>query len=423
MRSRPPESASFDWLDALRVRGVRLGLPPVRALCAELGDPQDAVPSILIAGTNGKGSVAAMIEAGLRRAGRRTGLYTSPHLRHVRERYRIRGQIPDDARIESALAQVREASERLEDPPTYFEATTAAAFVLFRSEGCDTCILEVGMGGRLDATNIVAMPTLSVITRITHDHMDELGTDLAGIAREKAGILRAGGRAVIGAQDEPAATALREAAESAGALLTPAEANARLVENPDRTLRLETPRHTLNGLRPSLAGAHQQENIQTAAAALLELEAADGVWSEEPYRAAVEDARLEGRLDWRLGDPDVLLDGAHNPSGARALADYLESEGIRPVLLFGCMRDKQFEEMLGALAPLCREIVLTAVENPRALDPVLLLAHTGDRLCSTARPVSDAFAVASARARALGVPLLVAGSLYLVGDVLELVST
>jgi len=399
---------------------MRLGLLPMRALCHRLGSPETRFRSILVAGTNGKGSVAAMLAAGLQAAGLKTGLYTSPHLVCVAERFRIDGGPPPPGALDRALLGVQRAAGELGDVPTYFETTTAAAFLLFAESGCEAAVLEVGMGGRLDATN-VAEPEISAVTRICLDHTAILGESLEVIAREKAGVMRAGRTVVAGLQEESADRALAGEARKIGARLVRAGEGAGFEER-EEGLTIRTPSRVYEGLRPALAGRHQWENALTAVRVLEELAGAGWPVGPEAVRAAVEGARLEGRLDLRPGDPPLILDGAHNPAAARALAAWLEEEDLRPVLLFACMEDKDAAGMLEALLPRCAGAVLTAFDSPRAAEPAALLelargiAPKGTDL--EAAPLSEAWPRARARARQAGRPLLAAGSLYLIGTLL-----
>jgi dihydrofolate synthase/folylpolyglutamate synthase len=401
--------------------GIKFGLETMRALLQALGGPERAFPVLTIAGTNGKGSVAAYTDSVLRASGIATGRYTSPHLVRVHERITVGGRDIDAADLDDAVAAVRDAAERLvaagmlRDHPTYFETLTAAALAHFRRSKVDVAVLEVGLGGRLDATN-ACDPVASAIVSVDFDHQEFLGGTLAAIAREKAGVLRAGRPTVVG----PMAAEPRGAIESeravTGARLVDAMDGVRIVDTGGR-LDVTTPAGTYRGLRP-LPGEHQRTNL-IVALRLLEC-ARESSLPVDP--GAVPDGiaatRWPGRLQEVPGDPPILLDGAHNAAGARALAAELRGRGPA-VLLFGAMADKDVAAMAEALFPLARAVVLTHVGMDRAAAPEELARRAGPRAEGAVHePDVEA---ALARARALARPdatVVVAGSLYLVGAVL-----
>jgi dihydrofolate synthase/folylpolyglutamate synthase len=321
---------------------MRLGLDPMREACARTGHPELAFPAVHVAGTNGKGSVSAMVEAVARAAGLRTGLYTSPHLCRFAERIRIDGEPVDDAVLDSVLERALSAGPDL----SFFETATLAAFFAFREARVDLAILEVGIGGRLDATNVIPPPRAAAITRIALDHTDRLGGTLVEIAREKAGIAKGGVEIVLGPMAPPVRAAIDEVAHANGAT-TVSVADAPLPA------------------RVGLAGAHQSENACIAAA----LGARIGA-SAAAIEQGIAGVRWPGRLE-RIGD--FLLDGAHNPDGAEALARHLRSLSIPPdrvVLVFGTLGDKDWVAMLDTLAPLAGTRFYVAPPASRsAVDP------------------------------------------------------
>ena len=399
---------------AQRVRfGVKFGLETMRALVAEMGHPERAYPSLLIAGTNGKGSVAAYCDAVLRASGLRAGLYTSPHLVHVRERIKVAGRPTSDLAFASALSAVRDAAKRLigrrvlAAHPTFFEVLTAAAFVHFRDERVDVAVLEVGMGGRLDATN-VAEPIASAIVSVDFDHEVYLGRTLAAIAREKAGVLRAGRATVIGPLRGDARRAIQARARALGARLVEAGSGA-------GRYRDITP----------LPGEHQRDNLAVAIRLLEQAKRAGLAVDLARVPEAVASTRWPGRLQRIPGDPAILLDGAHNPAGARALAAHL-ADGPPFVLVFAAMADKDVRGLAQALFPLASGIVLTAPRVSRAATPAALARRAGRLARGAVRQPSVARALARARrlARAHGpqTQVVVAGSLYLVGAILALLA-
>jgi dihydrofolate synthase/folylpolyglutamate synthase len=403
--------------------GVKFGLETIRALVSRLGHPERSYKTLLVAGTNGKGSVVAYLDSALRASGLKVGRYTSPHLVRVNERIAVGGREITDEAFESAVSAVREAAEALlragglASHPTYFEVLSAAAFVHFRRERVDVAVLEVGMGGRLDATN-VCDPLASAIVSVDLDHEAYLGTTLGAIAREKAGVLRAGRATVLGRLGREAMQEVAGRAREVGARLVPARAGVRVRRRPDG-LQIRTPLRSYRGIRP-LAGAHQTDN---ALVALRLLEQARAAGLDVDLAAATPGfsrTRWPGRLQWIPGDPPLLLDGAHNPAAARALASDLRSRG-RFVLLFGVMKDKDVEQLARTLFPLASEVVLTRPRVARAASPDEIAVRAG-RVAARARREGDT-RKALALARSLcprGRPVVVAGSLYLVGEVMRL---
>ncbi len=415
-------TADRAFLFALEQIGIKLGLDQIRALLSSLGNPERAFPSILVAGTNGKGSVAAMVERALRAAGLRTGRYTSPHLVHLEERFAIDGRSIEPETLDRLAARVRSASTRLDYPPTFFEATTALALEAFRDAGVDVAVLEVGLGGRLDATNVVD-PVAVAITLIDFDHEQYLGSTIEAIAAEKAGVIKPGALVVLGENPPAAASVVAAACTTAGADLVEATAGvttrARFADG-RATIDLTTPRGSYDSLIVGLRGRHQIANALTAIRLLEELDASGRLRiGPDAIRTGVERAEWPGRLEllpWRSGH--VLLDGAHNPSGARALARFLSETYRRPLpIVLGIMRDKQAGGMIEALRPVASQFVLTAAASPRALPAIDLAAQTSASAPDVQTETIEPPEAALARAAAFGDPVVVAGSLYLVGEI------
>lgn len=415
-----------EYLFSLEHVGIKLGLDQIRALLAQLDHPERDHPTIVVAGTNGKGSVVAMVERGLRAAGARTGRFTSPHLVALEERFAIDGQSVTPAALDAAAGRVRQAAGHLASPPSFFEATTAAAFEVFREHSIDIAVLEVGLGGRLDATNVTT-PVGVAITAIGLDHEAHLGHTLPAIAAEKAGVIGPESLVVL-ADNGPDVEAVVRATTDArsGRLLRARDDVSSSVSMAEgRTcLTLATPRHDYGAITLSLRGRHQVENAIVAARLLEEL-SADGVWQVAPeaVRTGLDAAVWPGRLDlrsWR-GVP-LLIDGAHNPSGASALAAYVLEVYGRPVpMVVAIMADKAIDDMIRALGPAASSIVFTAPASPRAAAPATLAARAAFVMpavpvTTTDRPM-DALARAASDASPTA-PVVVAGSLYLAGDVL-----
>jgi dihydrofolate synthase/folylpolyglutamate synthase len=385
-------------------RGILFGLERTRRALAALGDPQREFRALHVAGTNGKGSCCAYLEAGLLQAGVRTGLYTSPHLVSLTERFRVAGVEVSRDRLLAALEEVLRAcpwaTGAAEDEGlTFFELLTVTAFQLFAAERVEVAVLETGLGGRLDAT-ATCEPIATGITQIAVDHVQYLGSDPAGIAREKAGIARAGIPCVVARQSPAVLSAIESECALRGA---PVRVEGRDFELPP-------------GFAPALRGAHQRSNAAVAAEMLACATAAGVPVTREQARAGVRAARWPGRLESIAGRPELVLDGAHNPAAAEALARAVRElwPGRRVHLVLGCMRDKDAAGIVRALCPLAVNVWFTSVRASRALPAAELLALWPD-----ARAVEPA-AEAVARARAAAAPedlVLVAGSLYLVGEV------
>ncbi|MGH9559371.1 MAG: bifunctional folylpolyglutamate synthase/dihydrofolate synthase [Bryobacteraceae bacterium] len=396
-----PDSVRFLYALGNEIKTAKLGLDRIRKLLAALGDPQNAYRIVHVAGTNGKGSTCAMIDAGLRAAGVCTGLFTSPHLIEPTERIQIGGIPVTPEQFQHAFSVVHETSESLDLDchPTYFETVTAMGFYLFREMRVETAVVEVGLGGRLDATNVVN-PALTVITPIDFDHEAYLGHTIEAIAGEKAGILKRGAPAIFARQRPEAATVLDARAADLGIPVK------RAGEFPIHDLKIDARGSSFSGIRCPLAGEHQIDNAVTAALALESL----GVSPE-----GIAEASWPGRLEFLSPNPDTILDGAHNPAGARALARYIQRfyTGRKLWLIYGAMRDKAVEEIGDILFPLAAELIFTAVDSSRALRPEALaeLAGRGE----TAPSVHGALDLARSRANSDGA-IVVTGSLFLVGE-------
>ena len=459
----PPETAAA--LDRLARFGTRLGLDRMRRLMAELGDPQAGLPAVLVAGTNGKGTVSALLAAFGAAARYRTGLYTSPHLEDYEERLRLDGAAIPGERLASLLDRVLAAGEAaLEESPTVFEALTAAAFLWFAEEEVELAVLEVGLGGRFDATNTVE-PRLSVVTAIDLDHREHLGDSPAEVAREKAGILRPGVPAVTAAGREEVEEALAAEAEAAGArrvrvadrltveavqrfrpFSEPADLRQRvwLRWRADRASAAAEDGEALREdagdgepeseggvevLELALAGRHQADNLAVARVAAEELRELG--WERLTERAVKKGARAcrwPGRLEevalrqsGQGGSGSsggrVLLDAAHNPGGAAALAAALDDLGEPVDLLFGALEDKDAAGMLAHLAPRARAITLTRPTGPRGREAASLAPLLPKGLRRPVRVEEEpARALREALSGAEGRIVVACGSIVLVGE-------
>lgn len=400
---------TIEFLYSLRWFGAKLGLENSARLAALAGNPHHKLKFIHVAGTNGKGSTCAMVESICRAAGYRTGLFTSPHLVSFGERIQVNSIPISPKEVVSAVEGFRPWLATFPEGhhPTFFEVVTVLAMEHFREQACDIVIWETGLGGRLDATNIVT-PLVSVITNIQFDHEKWLGHTLASIAFEKAGIIKPG-VPVVTAADEPAALdVIRTVARERNAPLKVTSKN-------------DARRFGTAELPVSLPGEHQKLNAALAAAAL----ASQTVLciADEHIRAGLAQVHWPGRLQMVPlgGNRKLLLDGAHNPAGARALADALPTllPGIKPAMLLGILADKDVSAICQILAPLASRIALTPVHSERTAQPDSLAEN-----CRHANPAARVkqFASAAEALHALeNEPAIVAtGSLYLVGEILEL---
>ena len=413
-------SSAVAYLYRLQKHGIKLGLTTITALMGRLGMPQTRYRTLHIAGTNGKGSTAAMAAAVLQAAGYRVGLYTSPHLVEFRERIRVNGELI----AESQVAQLTEQLHVLCQPdlsPTFFEYTTAMAFQHFADSEVDIAVLEVGLGGRFDATNVVT-PMACAVTTISLDHQEYLGTTRSSIAFEKAGIIKPGVPVVLGRLDDDARRAIEQVAGERQAPVF------RL--NRDFHTEGDTPRQfsyrglgmQYDGLTCALEGRHQLDNA-ACALALLGAAAPQGIAvTAEAVRTGLRVVNWAGRLEVVDHRPTILLDGAHNPAAATALADYLmhaaQSSRAHPVVLvLGMMRDKDHRGFVEPLRSLVDEVVLTQADLPRAATAQELLASLGGLLPHPY--VMPSLNEAMALARRLATPdglVCVTGSLMLVGE-------
>jgi dihydrofolate synthase / folylpolyglutamate synthase len=412
---------------------IKLGLRNTELLLQALHNPERGFPSVQIAGTNGKGSTAVVLDSICRAAGIRTGLYTSPHLVSITERIKINGTSLSSEAFAASATTVRNAAQKLLATrqitalPTFFEQVTAIALVAFREARVDLAILETGLGGRLDSTT-AANASIVAVTQIAFDHEEYLGNTLRQIAGEKAAIIRPGVKAVIAPQNPEALAVIMRQAEANG--VTPiidgcARKIAGVTADGHYEVTFETADDIYQGVKLGLAGRHQIDNVAVAIQ-LAELERAGGFnVSHAAIVKGIESAAHPGRLELFAGSPSFLLDGAHNPAGARTLRDYLNEFSPKPLtLVFGAMRDKRLDEIAQILFRVADHLVLTPINNPRAATTELLMSLTERRLASdkitAATSSTDALKIAERIMPAEGT-VCVTGSLYLIGEVRPLV--
>lgn len=412
---------SLKAMYGLRRFGIKLGLDTIRAMLASVDDPHERFRCVHVAGTNGKGSIAASVASILSASGYRTGLYTSPHLVRFNERIRIDGNPISDAEVVHAYETLRTA-HRGGREPTFFEFATAMAFSAFARREVDWAVVETGMGGRLDATNVVR-PAVSIISNISLEHREYLGRTIGRIASEKAGIVKPATPVVTAVRQRSAREAVEAAAAACGAPVYRLGRDFRIRRAPSGDFRYARDDVRWRGLQTPLKGTFQRENaaLAVAAADLLRSRGAGGV-GEETVRAGLAATRWPGRLQQVSERPPIWLDGAHNLQAAKSLAEYLRTElaPYRITLVVGILDDKPYAEMLQAMLPECRRAIVTRARTGRALPPERLL-DAARNWVADARIVPEVGKALSLAVREAGPneAVCVAGSLYVVGEAME----
>ncbi len=432
MTNDPTVAAALERMYRRTTHGIRPGLEMIRALLAEIGHPENDLVCLHVAGTNGKGSVCAMMESVLRAAGLRTGLYTSPHLVRFNERIRVHGRSISDVDLARLLEYVEPATERVEKmsatprPCTFFEMTTAMAFEQFRREKVAVAVIETGMGGRWDATNVVT-PAVAVICDVDYDHMQYLGQTLEAIAAEKAGIIKSGRPVVTGVRRVEALAVIADEARRQGAVLIRAEEAVsvrRLGQDwRGQRIHIETASRRLPPLYLPLLGGHQLRNVAIAVAALECLCDIAGLeWPDEVWKRGLETVYWPARLQVLNERPVTLLDGGHNPHAARALAEALRELAPRaPVgLIAGLVSDKDHAGFFRELTPIVACAWIVPVYSERAAVPsdVAAAARAAGLGKVEESDLPTAWSESRIWAERAGGIVCIAGSLFLAGEVL-----
>ena len=412
---------ALDYIHAVDWRGSRPGLSRITELAERLGNPQNTLSFVHVAGTNGKGSTSVMLASVLQAAGYRVGLYTSPYILRFNERIQINGTPISDEDLAALVEEIRPVAEDMADPPTEFELITALAFLYFAKEACDVVVLEVGLGGRLDATNIIPSSLVSVITGIAMDHTAILGDTPAKIAAEKAGILRSGVPVVYGGGGGEAADVIRQHAHTLGSPF--------VAVNHDGLSQVQTHLDgasfdfeplALYDLRLSMAGSYQPRNAACVLTVLSVLQERGLTVSETAIREGLAAAHWPGRFEILCRDPLIISDGGHNPEGVHAAVNSVKQclGDTRVMLLSGVMADKDYRVMVEDMASVARRVFTVKPSNPRSLD-----AHDYAAMFRRAGVPAEAFetvdegvAAAVRAASAEGCPLLSLGSLYLYAE-------
>jgi dihydrofolate synthase / folylpolyglutamate synthase len=407
---------------------MKLGLRNTELLLESLGHPHYSYPSVQIAGTNGKGSTAIMLDSICRAGGIRTGLYTSPHLISITERIKIDGNEISTAEFAELATEVRLAADllltenKIEALPTFFEHVTAIALLAFKQAGVQLAILETGLGGRLDATTVAGAATVA-ITPVAMDHEEYLGSSLSEIASEKAAIIRPGVNAIIGKQAPGVLEVILNRSVDVGVVPdtgVPAAEVEGATNDGRYTVTLKTPHNEYEHLTIGLRGSHQIENASLAIRIAESLRPQGLTISKTAIMEGIETATYSGRLELVNGAPPVLLDGAHNPAGAEALRQYLDEHVDVPItLVFGAMKDKKLADIAQLLFPRATQLIITAPQNPRAAEPEHLRKLAMDHLSPAKIHVAVPSGAAMSKAKELtpyeGL-ICVTGSLYLVGE-------
>jgi dihydrofolate synthase / folylpolyglutamate synthase len=428
MTSRAKLDAALSRLYQRRQFGIKLGLGPVQRMCELLGHPERQFGVVHVAGTNGKGSVSAIVASILQSFGLGVGLYTSPHMVRFNERVCVNREPVSDSELVDALAACEKASDTVlaeqGHETTFFEITTVLAFECFRRAGVKLAVIETGLGGRLDATNVV-MPLVSVITRIARDHAEHLGDTLEAIAGEKAGIVKKG-RPVVSSPQQPEVTAeLRAAAVSQQAPFTDAAAAVSVQrisgDLHGQKVRIATAEGLSTTAQFPLLGDHQLENLGVATATVeLLCEMLRVPLDAKVLKMGVESVRWHGRCELLKEDPCVIADAAHNPDGAKALVDVLRRNGVKHAgIVLGMCDDKDALGVVKRLAAIGQRVWVVPIPNERNMPAERLLRIVGSYgLEAVSAELDEALVAAEAWGKASGLPVVVTGSIFLLGEVL-----
>lgn len=413
---------AINYIDTAGLLGSKPGLGRIEKLCKLLGNPQDSVNFIHIAGTNGKGSVCAMLNSILISAGFKVGLFTSPHLCDFRERIKINGSPISQNQLADIIERIKGCTDKMNDKPTEFEIATAAAFVCFKQENCDIGVLETGLGGRLDATNIIKSPLLSVITGVDLDHTNILGETIEKIACEKAGIIKENSPLLLARVPKGARGKIKEIARQYSAPVTDVDYN-----------RIKNTRFTLSGadfmvsphgkVHLSLPGIYQVDNALTAVTAC-EILQKNGIKTEKEHiKEGLKGVCWQARFEVLSKKPVIIYDGAHNTQGVTALINNIKTlVGGKAIFVCGVMEDKEYHRMAELLAPYIFKVFTVTPDNSRALDSAQLknvfsaLGVNAEAVGSVSEGVTAA--INSAKKESL--PLIICGSLYMYSEVSKL---
>lgn len=415
---------ALEYIHSVTWMGSRPGLSRIAELCEKMNNPQNALRFVHVAGTNGKGSFSCMLSEVLREAGYRVGLFTSPFIKEFNERIRVNGQDIPNEDLADVTEYVRGFADTMEDLPTEFELITAIALEYFRRQNCDIVVLEVGMGGRLDSTNVINTPILSVITEISLDHTGMLGDTVEAIAAEKAGIIKTGVPVMFSGTDTRARAVIANTAQRMGCVITYPAYDTLLVEQSS----IEGSTFTYkgkSGYTISLAGLYQPRNAAAVICAVEALRRGGYAISDEALRTGLACARWSARFELLRRDPVIIYDGGHNPGGVTvsfgSVARYFPN--TKCTVLTGIMADKDYTETVGISAPYIARAFTVTPNVPRALNGEAYAdtyrAHGVE--ATSCESIESGVAAAIEDARREGRPLIIFGSLYMYADIVTAV--
>lgn len=411
---------TLEYIHSVCWKGSRPGLERTVQLLGMMGNPQNKLKYIHVAGTNGKGSVCSMLSTVLKEAGYKTGLYTSPFVRYFNERMMIDGQMISDGELAEVTEYVKQFADKMEDVPTEFELITAIGFEYFARNNCDIVVLETGMGGRLDSTNIITTTVLSVITGIALDHTAYLGNTLGEIATEKAGIIKQGVPVVFGGKSVEAYEAISKVAREKDSILYTATDTE--FSNIDFSLSgctLDTPDY--KELFVSLVGDYQPSNIATALKCISVLKSLGYSLTEDVVRAGLKKVYWPARFEILCRDPLIIYDGAHNPEGLRSCVDSIKRffGGKKVNIISGVMADKDVASMLPVVGEVADEVFTVRPDNPRSMDSRVYAEYYNKYgIKATGFDTIEAgVRAAAASSSEKGCPLVSLGTLYMYGDI------
>jgi dihydrofolate synthase/folylpolyglutamate synthase len=414
---------AYSYLDSLGFHKIKPGLERIKGLLRRLGNPHEKVPAVIVGGTNGKGSVTSAISSVLRAEGYLTGDYTSPHLINLTERIKLGGEEIGPDELAALILRVKDASDAEGESPSYFEVVTAAAFVYFAERGADFMVLEVGMGGRWDATNVTT-PHAAVITNVSKDHMEYLGSTIAAIALEKACIIKPG-VPVVTAAGGSALGVIKKYARETGSRIYVYGKDYKSSGGGTSDFTYTGREWKLGWLSSNLAGPYQLENLSTAISALETLSLDCGVAiTEKSVRNGIANIKWPGRLETLRENPPLILDSAHNPGGGKALANALRTlyPGTKFTFLLGMLDDKQHAPFLREIAGVAEKLIITEVPSSRAAPAEKLLAAASRYLHCEIRIIKD-YASAYEELLRMKEPSCIAGSVYLAGAIRKLIGS
>lgn len=415
---------TIDYIHSVSNFFCKPGLDRIKKLCGYLGNPQDSLKFIHVAGTNGKGSFCAMLSSILKSAGYKVGTYTSPYILEFNERIAINGNPISNVDLAEICSYIKPFAEKMEDKPTEFELITAIGFEYFRRNNCDVVVLECGLGGRYDATNLIASPLLSVITGVDFDHQNFLGNTIEKIASEKAGIIKQGAPCLWCGESAEAHKVIKETAENLNVdIFTPFYNKTELIESDLSGTKFNY--KSYKNLYIKLLGTYQVQNAINAVTAAEILAKSDFNISEDNIRNGLENTVWRARFELLCDNPIVIFDGSHNPQGVSAtvksIKNYFKSQKVN--VLTGVMKDKDFSFISSEISSIAKNVFCVTPDNPRALpaNEYCEVFKGNHVIASPFENISDAYNAAVLDSKATGTPLICMGSLYMYSDIYNLI--